>query len=326
MPESTPSEAAPADFETSSDLHTDLDRSVQQLLLDERPSIPPRFLYDELGSRLFEVITALPDYYPTRTEAALLESSIADILAARPVAGSTMIDLGAGNCAKAAALFEHARPAHYVAVDVSADFLEQALSQLRPRFPDIEMTGVGTDFSQLLDLPAGIAADPRLFFYPGSSIGNFSRSEAIEFLKSVRAAMGPESTLWITADLDKDPAVLERAYDDELGVTAAFNRNVLLHLNRVAKTDFELADWRHVAHYDRAAMRIQMHLETIRATTVHWPGGERRFAKGDRLHTENSHKYTVESFSELLAIAGLRTVEHWTAPEDWMGFFVAAPA
>ena len=137
--------------------------------------------------------------------------------------------------------------------------------------------------------------------------------------------MGPDGTLWITVDLDKDRAVLERAYDDELGVTAAFNKNVLSHVNRLAGTDFALRDWRHLARYDAAAMRIELYLEAMRDLTVTWPGGSRRFRAGDRIHTENSHKFTTELFGELLTRAGLRTVQVFHDARRWLAFFVAAP-
>lgn len=324
-PSSTP-DTTQGEIEVAPDLDADLGDSLRKILQQEHPSIPPRFLYDELGSHLFALITEIDDYYPTRTEAALIDDNLPAILAAHPVAGCTMIDIGAGNCAKAVKLFDAVKPACYVPVDVSADFLENVIVQLRQRFPNIRMTGVGADFSAGLELPPSVPEDNRLLFFPGSSIGNFSREQAEEFLRSLHDAMGPDGALWITADLDKDPAVLERAYDDDLGITAAFNKNVLNHVNRVAGTDFVLADWRHVAPYDRGEMRIQMFLEAVRDVTVRWPGGERVFKKGDRIHTENSHKNTVEGFTGLLARAGMRVEKHWTDERGWMGFFVAVPA
>jgi uncharacterized SAM-dependent methyltransferase len=165
----------------------------------------------------------------------------------------------------------------------------------------------------------------RLFFYPGSSIGNFSPDGAIAFLARVRARMHGGGVLWIGADLRKDPEVMVRAYDDELGITAAFNRNVLRHVNRLAQTDFSPADWSHVARFDEQASRIEMHLEARRDVTVAWPGGQRRFAAGERIHTENSYKHTPATFGGLLARAGLREVGMWTDPKKWFGIFVAVP-
>lgn len=290
-----------------------------------RVAIPPRFFYDELGSHLFAAITVLDEYYPTRTEASILSDHLPAIAAAVPVAGATLIDLGAGDCSKAARLFATVQPASYVAVDVSADFLRGALTRLQRRFPAIEMVGVGTDFSQRLVLPDSVPVGPRLFFYPGSSIGNFTRTGAVAFLRSLRDQMHDDGALWIGVDLQKDRAVLERAYDDALGVTAAFDKNVLRHVNRLAGTDFDVRDWRHLAVYEEQDQRIAMYLEAERDLAVTWPGGRRSFARGERIHTEYSHKYTVDGFERLLADAGLRTVGHWTDARHWFGFFVAVP-
>lgn len=294
-------------------------------LLAARAAIPPRFFYDELGSRLFAAITATEEYYPTRTEAQVMRNHLPAIVAALPVAGCTLVDVGAGNCEKAAGLLPIVQPARYVAVDISTGFLQDALQQLQGRFPAIEMCGVATDFSQRLELPPTLAPGRRLFFYPGSSIGNFSPPQAVMFLQSVREQMRGDGVLWIGVDLQKDKAVLERAYDDALGVTAAFNKNVLRHVNRIAGTDFDVADWRHVAFYDGVAGRIEMHLEAVRGVVVRWPGGERTFAAGERIHTEHSYKYTVDGFERVLAEAGLRSVGCWTDPQRWFAVFVAEP-
>jgi dimethylhistidine N-methyltransferase len=298
---------------------------LRQGLLAARASIPPRFFYDELGSRLFAAITATEEYYPTRTEAQVMQDHLPAIAAALPVTGCTLVDVGAGNCEKAAALFATVRPARYVAVDISTDFLQDALQQLQGRFPAIGMCGVATDFAQRLELPPTVAPGRRLFFYPGSSIGNFSPPQAVTFLQSLREQMHGDGVLWIGVDLQKDRRVLERAYDDSLGVTAAFNRNVLRHVNRIAGTDFDVGDWRHVALYDEAAGRIEMHLEALRDVEVRWPGGSRSFAAAERVHTENSYKYTVDGFERLLAEAGLRSAGCWTDPNEWFGVFVAGP-
>jgi dimethylhistidine N-methyltransferase len=298
---------------------------LREGLIATPAAIPPRFFYDELGSRLFAAITALDEYYPTRTEARILRDHLPAIAAALPVTGCTLVDVGAGNCEKAAGLFATVQPARYVAVDISTDFLRDALQQLQRRFPAIDMCGVATDFAQRLELPPAVPVGRRLFFYPGSSIGNFSPAQAVVFLQSLREQMHGDGVLWLGVDLQKDKAVLERAYDDELGVTAAFNKNVLRHVNQLAGTDFDLDDWRHVARYDEAIGRIEMHLEVVRDLVVTWPGGRRSFASGERIHTENSYKYTVEGCERLLADAGLRSAGCWTDPDRWFGVFVAAP-
>lgn len=284
----------------------------------------PKFLYDALGSRLFEAVTELPEYYPTRTEALIFERHAAEMAeVVRP--GATLIDLGAGNCAKAARLFDRLQPARYVAVDIAVDFLRDALTALQRQFPQTEMLGVGMDFSQSLALPAQALAGRPVFFYPGSSIGNFAPDEALAFLRSLRAACG-DGGLLIGVDLVKPAAVLEPAYDDALGVTAAFNLNVLLHLNRLVGSDFRVAQWKHVAFYDSAHSRIEMHLEARAPLTVRWPGGERQFAAGERIHTENSWKYTPDTFAALLAEAGFERQQRWLDPQQWFAVFWAAPA
>lgn len=293
--------------------------------LSAKPAaIAPRFFYDDLGSRLFAAITALEEYYPTRTEAALLQKHLPAIAAATGLRRPTFVDLGAGNCEKAAQLFATVQPGRYVAVDISADFLRDSLDSLHRRFPELEMYAFATDFSERLVLPPVEPSERRLFFYPGSSIGNFTPADAITFLRSLRDQMH-DGALWIGVDLRKDPAMLLRAYDDDLGVTAAFNKNVLRHVNRLLDADFDVADWRHVVRYDADLHRIEMHLEAERDVTVTWHGGRRPFRRGERIHTENSYKHTPDGFRELLAKAGLRTVGHWTDADGWFGFFVAAP-
>lgn len=299
---------------------------LRQGLLAPVAAIPPKYFYDQLGSRLFAAITALDEYYPTRVEADLLRRQLPAIVAATALPRPTFVDLGAGDCEKAASLLGTVQPDSYVAVDISAEFLRAALDRLRHRFPTLPMCGIGLDFAERLELPENVPQQRRLFFYPGSSIGNFTPEEAVRLLQSMRAQLHGDGALWLGVDLQKDPAVLERAYDDPLGVTAAFNRNVLRHVNRIAGTDFDPAAWRHVARWDAGHGRIEMHLEAGRDLLVRWPGGERRFRAGERIHTENSYKHTVAGVRGLLAAAGLATVGHWTDPAGWFAFFVARPA
>ena len=279
-------------------------------------STSPKFLYDALGSCLFEAITQLPEYYPTRTEAAIFLAHGA-AMAQRVPAGATLIDLGAGNCKKAAGLFERFAPRRYVAVDISVEFLLNALIGLQCRYPALDMLGVGLDFSHTLDLPPEVGAPdaaPRLLFYPGSSIGNFTPTEALRFLRQAHQACGPlhGSGLLIGVDLVKDSTELQAAYDDALGVTAAFNRNLLSHINRLVGSDLRLADWGHEALYNTVLSRIEMHLTAQRDLTVQWPGGQRAFIQGERIHTENSYKWTIDGFSQLLREAGFAQPVAWT--------------
>ncbi|MGV3655732.1 MAG: L-histidine N(alpha)-methyltransferase [Noviherbaspirillum sp.] len=285
-------------------------------LLAARAHVSPKYLYDVLGSKLFEAICELPEYYPTRTEEAIFQEHAADI-ARSAGRGMTLVDLGAGNCAKAARLFPALRPERYVALDISAEFLRDAVARLQERFPRIEMTALGMDFSAALDLPEAIGLSRRLFFYPGSSIGNFSPEEAGAFLRRVRAACGPDGGILAGVDLVKDGAVLDAAYDDALGVTASFNLNLLAHVNRLLESDFNLRCWRHRGFFNPRESRVEMHLEACEDQLVRWPGGERRFARGERIHTENSYKYTRQGFITLLRESGFGETRCWTDPDGW---------
>lgn len=284
-------------------------------------TIAPKYFYDALGSRLFSAITDLPEYYPTRTEAAIFsryENEMADALA--PVA--SLVDLGAGNCEKAARLFDPLQVQRYTAIDISADYLRVSLERLQREHPAMALLGVGLDFSQALSLPAEVGAGPHTLFYPGSSIGNFTPAEALDFLRQAHAASAGGALL-IGVDLVKPVDVLETAYDDPLGITAAFNRNLLRHLNALVGSDFAIEDWRHVAFFNTAESRIEMHLEAVRETLVRWPGGERRFVSGERIHTENSYKWLADDFAALLEVAGFSRLQRWADERGWFAVFLA---
>ncbi len=305
---------------------TQLAREASAGLLAPRAFASPKFFYDPLGSRLFDAITALDEYYPTRTEAALMAAQGEAIaLAALAAAGPAplLVDLGAGDGAKAARLFARLQPRGYVAVDISVQFLAESLQRLQREHPAITMTGVALDFSARLALPAEAAQGRKLVFYPGSSIGNFAPDDALRLLREARA-LAEGGALLIGVDLLKPVPVLEAAYDDALGVTAAFNLNLLRHLNGLLGADFNLRQWRHRAFFDAAESRIEMHLEAREALTVRWPGGERRFAAGERIHTENSYKWSPPAFAGLLRDAGCGRVQHWTDPQGWFGVFLAS--
>jgi L-histidine Nalpha-methyltransferase len=300
----------------------DLRSELADGLRAPRATIAPKYFYDPLGSRLFDAITELPEYYPTRTEAAIMSSHAAE-MAAEVGSGRTLVDLGAGNCVKAGRLFATLAPRRYVAVDISVEYLRNALACLQREHPRVDMVGVGLDFSNALALPPEAGDGPRTLFYPGSSIGNFTPDEAQAFLRRAREG-SPGGNLLIGVDLVKDKPVLDAAYDDALGVTAAFNLNALSHVNRVLGSDFALADWRHLAFFDEDKSRIEMHLEARRAVTVRWPGGERAFAAGERIHTENSCKYTIDGFGALLRRAGFASTRCWTDANRWFAVFAAS--
>ena len=294
-------------------------------LLRPQAAVSPKFLYDALGSALFTAITELPEYYPTRTESAIFEvhgPAIAQRLRAALPAGFPLVDLGAGDGAKAARLFPLLQPGHYVAVDISEAYLRQSLAGLQRQFPALRMTGLGLDFMQHLALPDGLLQGPALLFYPGSSIGNFDPAAALRFLREAQRLAGGGALL-IGADQLKPAALLEAAYDDELGVTAAFNLNLLRHLNRTLGSDFRVSDWRHRALFNPALSRVEMHLEARHALTVRWPGGERAFAAGERIHTENAYKWAPGDFEALLRDAGWHHVQRWTDAQGWFGVYTA---
>jgi dimethylhistidine N-methyltransferase len=275
-------------------------------------SIAPKYFYDPLGSALFSAICELPEYYPTRAERAIFARHRADIAAAIG-RGTQLVDLGAGDCAKAAAWLPFLAPTRYVAVDIAEETLRPALAHLALDYPELPLFGIITDFTHGLELRSELGNAPVTFFYPGSSIGNFSPEEASAFLVDIRrhclAARG--SGLLIGVDTRKDSARLEAAYDDRLGVTAAFNRNILLHVNRVLGCDFAPEAFSHVALYDARHGRIEMHLEAARDVTVRIDGVPRHFRAGERIHTENSYKYSPYEFTAILEAVGFATVRAW---------------
>jgi dimethylhistidine N-methyltransferase len=289
--------------------------------------VSPKYFYNPLGSKLFEAITGLDEYYPTRTEGLIFEAAHSRIREAVAQAGITepcLIDLGAGNCAKALALMPHLQPHQYVPVDISVEFLRDAAEQVQNIFPALDIVGIGIDFSKGVQLPPQVQSHDRVFFYPGSSLGNFHPDQALTFLSHIAdPAQGMARGLLLGIDLVKDTAVLEAAYDDLLGVTAAFNKNLLLNVNSILKTDFDLRQWQHVALFNTAASRIEMHLEATSKLAVEWPGHHRLFAKGERILTECSYKYTLISMTALLRDAGFKQVQYWTDPKSWFAVFWA---
>jgi dimethylhistidine N-methyltransferase len=279
------------------------------------PFISPKFFYDDIGSRLFEVITHLEEYYPTRVEKSIMqmyEYQIASSIGACDV----LLDLGAGNCAKASELFDSIKPQQYLALDISKDFLESAIADLQKRFPHIEMHAQVCDLSQPLNFP-NLGNKKKTFFYPGSSIGNFNPNQVSSFFKNIASICNGSGGLLIGVDLVKDSQVLQKAYDDSLGVTAAFNLNALLHINHILGSNFDLTDWEHFAIFNESESRIEMHLRALRDVSVTWPDDSLNFKAGEMIHTENSYKYTKDSFTNLLVNAGFKNIETWTDPKNY---------
>lgn len=299
-------------------------QEITQGLSRTPATISPKYFYDARGSALFEEITRLPEYYPTRTEHAIMLRHGADI-ARRVGPGRTVIEPGAGNCEKARSLCETIAASRFVALDISEAFLHQAVARLQAKMPALEVQAFAADLTAEIVLPPEVPPARRLVFYPGSSIGNFDPPQAQALLTRMRHMLQNDGALLIGVDLRKSAAVLEPAYDDAAGVTAAFNLNVLAHVNQLIGSDFDLGGWRHVAFYNAEASRIEMHLEALAACTVRWPGGERVFAAGERIHTENSYKYDIEGFAKLLDQAGFSRTVAWTDEQRWFAVVLACP-
>lgn len=295
----------------------------------EQKRLPPVLFYDAAGSALFEKITETPEYYPTRTELAILASHGDGILDALPKGHVEVVELGAGSAAKTETLLRTllARQGHarYFPIDVSESALEEASARLARNLPQLEVQPiVGRNRAALASLPPE-SMGPRLVLFLGSSIGNHEPDEAAAFLRDVGASLRPQDRLLLGTDLVKDPRVLEKAYDDAAGVTAQFNLNVLVRLNRELGANFDLESFRHVARYDADQRRIEMHLESTRAQTVVVPGlGAVRFAEGETLHTENSYKYSEESVLAMCRRAGVRREAVWTDPRKWFALHLIA--
>jgi L-histidine N-alpha-methyltransferase len=279
-----------------------------------RKTLPCKWLYDAEGCRLFEAITRLPEYYPTRTEVAILTEQAAAIAAAVGP-GRAVVEFGPGDGAKAALLLGGlATPAAYVPVDIAPEWLEDAASRVASAHPGLPVLPVVADFTLPFSLPKRLGAAPRLGFFPGSTIGNFEPEGAVAFLRRARTTLGSGSRMLLGADLVKAPAVLEAAYDDAAGVTAAFDLNLLHRLNREAGADFDVAAFRHRAIWNTALERVEMHLVAQREQVARLAGRVIRFAAGETIHTESSHKYRPERLAELAAAAGWRVEQRWTDP------------
>ncbi|HYH43493.1 MAG TPA: L-histidine N(alpha)-methyltransferase [Burkholderiales bacterium] len=281
-----------------------------------RKTLPPKYFYDEEGSRLFEAICELPEYYPTRTELAMLESAAPDI-AAHIGPDSAIVEYGSGSGRKTAVLLRAVRPLAYVAIDISGEQLRDSIRALSSALPDVRMIAMCADYTRPLPLAAldAIPAKRRIVYFPGSTIGNFTVPEALAFLRNARDVAGPRGAMLVGVDLKKDPSTLHAAYNDAAGVTAAFNLNVLHRINRELDGDIDVDAFRHRAHYDEEAGRIEMHLVSLRDQKI--TIGERAFAfsKGESIHTESSYKYSVAEFQALARDAGFAPKHHWVDPE-----------
>jgi dimethylhistidine N-methyltransferase len=286
--------------------------------LSARPKqLSPKYFYDELGAQLFEEITRLPEYYPTRTELAILEKHAADMAQFIP-ADAAMIEFGSGSTRKARMLLDAAPTiTAYVPVDISSEMLRQEAAELKRDYARLAVLPVEADFTKPFRLPAGIAGRPRVGFFPGSTIGNFEPHAAAAFLSHAATMLGRDSTLIIGFDLVKDVAVLNAAYNDAAQVTARFNLNLLKRINRELGGTFDLGAFCHQAFYNGGRHRIEMHLASRMRQKVRVAGRSFEFRAGETIHTENSYKYTLESFGAMARGSGWTPVAAWTDPKGY---------
>ena len=275
-------------------------------------ALPPKYFYDARGCALFEAICELPEYYPTRVELALMADH-AQAMAAQLPSGCTLIEFGSGASRKTEALLQTLRPEVYVPVDIAIEALRDSTARLAVKFPQLRMTAVCADYMQPLQAPAlaQLSGKRRVIYFPGSTIGNLTPEEARTFLRRGGRLAGVGGAMLIGVDLKKDPQALHAAYNDAQGVTAEFNLNLLRRINRELAADFDLDCFRHIAFYNAVAGRIEMHLESVRAQTVTVGGRTFAFAAGERIHTENSYKYSVAEFQRLAQDAGFRPQQAW---------------
>lgn len=273
--------------------------------------LSPKYFYDAKGSELFEQITVLPEYYPTRTELSILRERGGEIAAMIPQ-GAALVEFGAGATTKVRLVLERSRFAAYVPVDISGDFLQAQADGLRRDFPALAVYPVAADFTAPFALPDAVAGLPKVGFFPGSTLGNFEPQEALAFLRSAREILGANAQMIVGVDLEKDERTLYDAYNDAAGVTAKFNLNVLERINRELGGNFDLSGFIHRSIYNRDRHRIEMHLISRRAQNVRVLGHRFSFRPGESIHTENSYKYSLDRFAGLAQESGWQVTESWT--------------
>jgi dimethylhistidine N-methyltransferase len=275
------------------------------------PAIPARWLYDRRGSELFEAITQLPDYYPTRVERGLLERYSPDV-ARIAGKGDAVVEFGSGSSAKTPILLRAVEPSAYVPIDISGDFLRDSAADLQEEFDNLPIYPVEADFMQPITLPSDVADMMKLGFFPGSTIGNLVARTAVDLLRAMKETLGIGAYLLIGMDRIKDPDVLTRAYDDAAGVTAEFNLNLLNRINAELGADIPVDAFRHRAIWNDRMSRIEMHLEAVRDVKFAIDGTAFAFRAGETIHTENSHKYGMRDARLLLRAAGWGLCHEWT--------------
>lgn len=287
----------------------------------QRKVIPARWLYDRRGSEIFEAITGLPEYYPTRTERAILERNASDM--ARLIGcGHAVIEFGAGSASKTPILLAAIEPSIYVPIDISGDFLHDSTEKLSQIFPALEMYPLVGDFTRPLQLPP-LGAAPRLGFFPGSTIGNLVAPQAVDLLRAMAATLGAGAKLLIGIDRIKPTDILLPAYNDAAGITAEFNLNLLYRINRELEGNIPVTAFRHRARWNDAAARIEMHLEALRHVSFEVAGHVFRMQAGETIHTENSIKYGSRDMRLLLSAGGWTPLQEWCDDEQFFSVVLA---
>ena len=289
---------------------------------DTRRAIPARWLYDQAGSELFEKITELNEYYPTRTETALLKQ-YCPILADKGAKGRAVVEFGSGSSVKTPHLLSAIAPSHYVPIDISGDFLRASADILRQQFPDLPILPVEGDFMQDLQLPDAVKQEAKIGFFPGSTIGNMVARTSVNLLRSMRKILGENALLLIGMDRIKSPDILIPAYDDAEGVTAEFNLNLLRRINREMQGDIPVEAFHHEARWNDDFARIEMHFVADKAVEFSIMGERFTMAKGETIHTENSHKYGERDGNLLLRAGGWTVRDIWTDEKNWFSLILA---
>jgi L-histidine Nalpha-methyltransferase len=291
-------------------------------LASRQKAIPPRWFYDQEGSRLFEDITRLPEYYPTRCERQILSTYIDEIA---PLLGHNhvLVEFGAGSATKTSELLAHAVFSEYIAIDISGAFLRDAIASLQSRFPRLPMRTVEADFLKPMQLPQSVRQRGGVGFFPGSTLGNLSEAAAVDLLRRFGDALGPDAILLLGVDLLKDKAILLPAYDDKLGITAKFNLNLLDRINRELLGDIPVAAFTHVVRWNERLSRIEMHLRARHSVRFRVADLTFSMREGETIHTENSYKYTVRDIDLLLRAGGWNKTGLWT---DSDGYFAVLSA
>jgi dimethylhistidine N-methyltransferase len=285
-------------------------RDVVDGLSQHQKRLSPKYLYDARGSELFEAITRLPEYYPTRTELGILRERAGEISAIIPD-GAALVEFGAGAATKVRLLLNRCTIGAYVPVDISGDFMTAQADALRRDFPRLDVYPIAADFTAPFALPDSVAAMPKVGFFPGSTLGNFEPHEARAFLRLARDVLGQGAQIVIGVDLEKSEPMLCQAYNDAAGITARFNLNLLDRINRELGGNFNTSQFRHQAIYDSGRHRIEMHLISTRAQKVRILDRNFSFRRGESIHTENSYKYSLERFTGLAQGSG------WTVRQSW---------